>query len=108
MALVGFSDETIEVGHGAVLGIDGFVVRDVVTEVNLRRRVARREPDGVDAKFLQIVEMRGDALQVADAVVVRVRKAARINLVKDGVAPPVLLIRWAGRWRALCSNPLHD
>ncbi|KAK0359189.1 hypothetical protein LTR94_032279 [Friedmanniomyces endolithicus] len=39
--------------------------------------------------------MLGDAGQVADPVVVVVGKAARIDLVEDGAAPPVALERKA-------------
>ena len=70
-----------------------FVVGDVVAEVDLRRGIEGREPDGVDAQVLQVVEPLGDAVQVADAVAVRVLKAARVNLVDDGVLPPVLFTR---------------
>ena len=70
LALVGFGNETVEVGHGAVFGIDGFVVGDVVAEVDLRRWVTGGEPDGIDAELFQVVQMSGNALQVADAVVV--------------------------------------
>ncbi len=52
VALVGFGDQVIEVGQGAVLRIDSFVVGDVVAEVDLRRRIDGREPDGVDAELL--------------------------------------------------------
>ena len=89
MALAGLGDETVEVGQGAVLRIDVFVVGDVVAEVDLRRWVDGREPDGVDAEVLEVVEALGDALQVADAIEIRVLKAARIDLVDDGVLPPV-------------------
>jgi hypothetical protein len=89
VALFGFGDEAVEVGHGAVLGVDGFVVRDVVAEIDLRRGVAGGEPDGVDAEGFEVVEVGGDAVQVADAVAVGVLITARVDLVDDGVFPPV-------------------
>ena len=56
VALVGLGNQVVKVGHGAVLRIDVPVVGDVVAEVNLRRGIDGREPDGVDAQFLQVVE----------------------------------------------------
>ncbi len=87
-ALAGFGDEVVEVGEGSVLGIDGFVVGDVVAEVDLRRGVHGGDPDGVDAEGLEVVEALGDAVEVADAVSVGVLKAAGVDLVDYGVLPP--------------------
>jgi len=89
-------DEPVEVGEGAILRVDVVVVRDVVAEVDLRRGIDGREPDGVDAQALQIVEARGDAIEVANTVGVRVLKAARIDFVDDRVLPPVIRILLAG------------
>ena len=36
--------------------IDRQVIRDVVAVINLRRNIERRQPDGINAQFLQIVE----------------------------------------------------
>ena len=38
------------------IGLDVEVVGDVVAVVVLRRRVARREPDGVDTELAEVVE----------------------------------------------------
>ena len=93
VALVGLGHQAVEVRQRAVLRIDVLVVGDVVAEIDLRRGIDGREPDRVDAEFLQVVEALGDAVQVADAVAVRVLKAARIDLVDDGVLPPVPFTR---------------
>src|SRR5262249_28123973 len=47
------------------------------------------QPDRVDAELLQIAELRRDPRQVADAVAVGVGEAAHVDLVEDGVAPPL-------------------
>ncbi len=69
-------------------GIDADIVRDVVAEIDLRRGIDRRQPDGIHAECLQVIEPLGDAVQVADAVAIRILKAARINLVDDRMLPP--------------------
>ena len=48
VSLFSFADEAVEVFHGAVHGVDGFVVGNVVTEIDLGRREARSDPDSVD------------------------------------------------------------
>jgi hypothetical protein len=78
------------------LRIDALVVGDVVTEVYLRGRKEGSDPDAVDAQILQIVEMVGDAVEIADAVAIGVPEAARVDLVDDGVMPPRLGIRNRG------------
>ena len=96
IALLRFGDEPVEVGEGAILRVDVVVVGDVVAEVDLRRGIDGREPDGVDAQALQVVEARGDAIEVANTVAVRVLKAARIDFVDDRVLPPVTRILLGG------------
>src|ERR1700751_4882660 len=80
----------IEVGERPVHGIDVFVIGDVVAEINLRRRKARRDPDGVDSKLLQVVELGGDSGKVADSIIVAVGKAAGIDFIENGVLPPLM------------------
>ena len=88
VALLRLGDEAVEVGEGAVLRVDALVVGDVVAEVDLRRGIHGRDPDGVDAEGLEVVEALGDAVEVADAVAVGVLEAAGIDLVDDRVLPP--------------------
>jgi hypothetical protein len=66
--------QPVEVGQRAVLRIDVLVVGDVVAEVHLRRGIDGRQPDRVHAQFLQVVQPLGDAVQIADAVAVRILK----------------------------------
>lgn len=80
--------EPIEVGQGPKLWVDILMIRYVVTEIDLRRRVERRNPDRADAEMLQVVEVLGDAVQIADAVAVRIPVAAWVDLVEDCLLPP--------------------
>ncbi len=84
------STSVVEVGQRAERRVDAAVVADVVAVVVLRRRVDRREPHDVDAEALEVVEVPGDAHEVADAVTVGVGEAARVHLVHDGTLPPRL------------------
>ena len=65
------------------------VVADVVAAVAQRRGEERRQPEAVDAEPLQVVELVGQAAQVAGAVAVAVVEAADEHLVEDRALVPV-------------------
>ena len=89
IALLGLRNQAVEIGHRAVLRVDSPVVRNVIPEIDLWRGIERRDPDGVDAEFLEIIQMLGDAIQVADSVSVCICEAAGINFVNYGALPPL-------------------
>jgi predicted secreted protein len=70
-------DQVRDVGERPVLGRDAEVVRDVVAEVRLRAVEERRDPEGLDAEIVQVIEAPGDAGEIADAVAVRVGERPR-------------------------------
>src|SRR5580658_7984455 len=84
--------QTIEVGEGPILGINSFVIGDVIPKVDLRRRIDRRKPYGVHAKLLQVVQMFRHAIQIAESVTIGVAEAAWVNLVDECVFPPGVVI----------------
>ena len=89
---VGFIDEPVEVRLLPEQGVDARVVTHVVPEVQTGRTVDRGQPQGVHAQPVrpQVIEMRDDPRQVPHPVPVRVREAARIDLVDDAALPPVV------------------
>ena len=87
--LLRFGQKPVEIRHGAELRIDALIIGNVVAEIDLGRREKRRDPDTVHAEFFQIIEVPGDAIEVADAVPVGVAEAPGIDLVQHRVAPPV-------------------
>ena len=88
-ALVHRGEQPVEVGERAEHRVDVLVVADVVAVVVLRRAVDRRQPHDVDAELAR-GGRGGDSMpgQVADAVAVGVREAARVDLVDDRRLPP--------------------
>src|ERR1041385_2048802 len=52
IALPGFGHQTVEVGHGSVLWIDGLIVGDVVAEIDLWGWIERCDPYGIDSQAL--------------------------------------------------------
>jgi hypothetical protein len=86
-------DQRLGAGQGAEDRVDVAEVRHVVTRVGHRRRVPGAHPDRVDAEIAQVAQARADAADVAHAVAVGIREAARIHLVDDRVAPPRCSVR---------------
>jgi hypothetical protein len=71
-----------------VVGVDLVEVGDVVAAVAQRRLVERQQPDAVDPEPLQVVELLGQAAEVAGAVAVGVEEAADVDLVEDRTLEP--------------------
>ncbi len=104
-AVVRHPDEAGDVAHRPEVRVDGPVVGDVVAVVALRRRIERLQPDGRHAQVVQVVELRDQAPEVSDAVVVAVAEGPDVQLVDDRVAVPVRAVvrrgsRQARRHRA--------
>ena len=81
-------DERVELVEIAVVGLDVEVVGDVVAVIGLRRRVARVEPDRVDAEVGEVRQAAADSGEITDAVVVRVGERPHVQLVDDRRLPP--------------------
>jgi hypothetical protein len=94
--------EVIEVGEGPEERVDVAVVGDVVSGISLGRDVERREPDRIDAEVAEIGDLGGESREITDAVAVGVGERARVDLVDDGISPP-LGVRFAVVLRAASS-----
>ncbi len=103
-----------EVVERAVLRVDLVVVGDVVAVVLERRGVERHQPDRVDAEVLDVAELGGEALEVADAVVVGIEEGLDVELVDDRIHVPVRLVarqherRLVGRFEMWSARCIHD
>ncbi len=90
MRLVDHDFQVVDRPH---FGVHGHVIRDVVAVVAAGRRAERQQPDRGDAEILDVVELRGEAREVSDAVAVRVEERARAKLVNDRVLVPERVAR---------------
>ncbi len=81
-------EEFFEVVERAVDRVDVVVVGDVVAVVPQRRRIEGQQPDRGDAEVLQVVELAGQPVEIADAVAVAVGEGADVDLVNDRVLVP--------------------
>ena len=87
---VRLGDQALEIGlrlggrmrSGAIGGIQGRIVRDVIPVVGLGH-LRRGEPEGGDAQLVQVIQVVLDALEVADAVAVGIGETVHIDLVDD-------------------------
>ncbi len=95
---VGLGGHGVEVVQGPQARVDVAVILDVVTAIGQFGGVERAEPQGVDAQGGQVGQALGDAAQVTEPVAVGVGEAAGVDLVDDGLPPPVgVLGRQVGR-----------
>src|SRR5690348_3713039 len=68
--------------------MDVVVVGNVVTPIAVGRRMHWREPDRIDTKRLDVVELGDQAAKVAVPVAIAVAKGADIDLINDRAFPP--------------------
>ena len=92
VALLRLGDELFHVLHRAVRRVDPAVIGNIISIVDHRRWVDRREPDGSRAEGLQVVEMARDTWDVTHARPGRILETLRIDLIDDGFLPPFQFI----------------
>ena len=71
--------------------IDIIVIGDVVSLIHKWGLVYRRNPDNIDSKILQVIELSDDAFKITDSVSIAIRKAFRPDLVCNLSHPPFFL-----------------
>src|ERR1700737_428133 len=91
LAALGFLHEAPELMHGAEIGIDAAVVRDVVAVVTPWRGIKRQQPQSRDPELMQIIELLCESDEISDAVAVAVRERLDVQLIHDGVLEPELV-----------------
>jgi hypothetical protein len=78
-AVMRLLQEDLEVAQRAVGRVNVGVVGDVVAVVLERRGVERKQPDRGNSQILQVVQLRCQAAEVADAIVVAVGERADVQ-----------------------------
>ena len=82
-APVRLADKLLQILHRAVARVNGTIVGHIIAVVALGRGEERRQPEIVNAQVGEVVQFRGDALQIAEAVTVRIHEGFRVNLVDN-------------------------
>src|SRR5260221_4720932 len=67
------------------------IIGDIVAEIDHRRGVDRRKPDGIHTQPGVVIELGNDTRQITNTVAVAVLEAARVNLIDNSLLPPVRL-----------------
>ena len=78
----------VKVGHRTKLSQHLTVVADVVAIVGVGAVEVWAQPHDVNTELLQVVELGGNAVQVADAIAVAIVERARVDLIHDNLFPP--------------------
>ena len=93
---MGLGDQLGEVRQGPELGQHRGVVGNVVAIVTERRRIERQQPKSVYAEVLQVVELLGQPLEVANTIAIAIKKGFDMQLVDDCILVPerILIPRW--------------
>jgi len=76
---VGGVEDFLEVGERAVGGVDFGVIGDVVAVVLQRRGIEGQQPDGGDTGVLEVVELLGKSLEVAECRRCRGRRGRAVR-----------------------------
>ena len=88
IAFVRFRHQVLELLQSAEFRQNRAVVGDVVTAVFEGRIEERRNPQGVDAQPLQVVELGNQTGQITGTVSIAVNERANHDFVEDGAAIP--------------------
>src|SRR3954470_5139772 len=87
-ARVQLFDQAVEILQRSEQWIYVAEISNVVAEVEHRRSVDRREPQGVDAEPFKMVQATDQAGKIALTITVAVLKRDRYDLVDDRALPP--------------------
>ena len=87
-APVRFIEQTAEIFDGAVRRRNAAKVGDIVAVIPERRGIEGKQPQTIDTKPLQIVQLLNQSRKIPDAIVVAVIKCADMELVKYSVLVP--------------------
>ena len=91
-ALMCLLEKALEIIQCAEYRIDLFIIRNVIPAIMHRRFIDWREPDRGYAKFRKIIQLPDNSIDIANAIIVGITVALRINVIKDSVFPPDPLI----------------
>ena len=89
-----FLHQTVIIGQSPKTWIDITVITGIISEIPLGRFEDRGEPNRIDAKpssltIIEVIKFFNHSIQVTDAVIVAVVKTSWVDLVKNGMFPPI-------------------
>src|SRR5437667_4778100 len=91
-ATVGFAQKPPNVPERTVGGMNVAVVGNIIAFVFQRRGAKRQEPDRRYTEIADVIELLGQAGEVANAIAIAVLESADMNFIDDGVLVPERVI----------------
>ena len=88
-SLLSLGQEFFHIGHVPKNVCNGFIIGNIIAIVIHRGLVNRREPDGRDAQFLQVIQLADNPPQIPNPITITVHKGLGIDLVNGRLVPPV-------------------
>ena len=106
-----FIHQVFEIIQRAIGGVDAVIIGDIVAVILQRGGVDGQQPDAVHPQVLEVIQLLGQAGQVAVPIAVAVAKGAHVDFVKNRVfIPHVLSLKerpaWGGNWISDTPCPL--
>ena len=89
---VGLPEQNLHIFQVTEERIDVLIIGNIVTIVILGRLKHRRQPDGIHAQALDVIQLLGNAPDIAQAVTVGVTETAGIDLINNGLLPPFCIL----------------
>ena len=97
--------ESVKVAQRSIHRVDLFEVGNVVAKIDLRRgEKGAVMAFSIHSQVFEVVQLRSNAVQVANPVVIAVGETSGINLVKNRVLPPLMAFRIYCFPRILCND----
>src|SRR2546423_488077 len=87
--LVCLRNQLVPILKRSVFRSNVHVIRYVVSKIGIGRGEKRRNPKRVDTQLSQVIQSRGNSIQITDAVPVRILEASQVNFVNDSMVVPV-------------------
>jgi hypothetical protein len=87
-ALMCGPDQVLDLGDGAVFGMNLPVFRDVVAVVLARGRIEGQKPNRIDPEARNVIELGHETGKVPDPVIVGIEERLHVELVDDRILVP--------------------
>ena len=85
---MGRLEKYLEIIESAVAGVNRTIVGDIVSVIAQRGREEWHQPQGCDAKVLQVIQFLGEPAKISDAVRIAVVEGPNVDLIDDRVLVP--------------------
>lgn len=68
--------------------MNSVIIRNIVSIILHRRGIERKEPNAIDSKVVQVIQLHGQAMKISDAIAGAVKKCLYVRLINDSILVP--------------------